>query len=267
MNASAEEKIQQLKSGGASKLHILSDFDRTLTYPTLDGKKVPSLISLLRDNNFLTPDYPEKAHRLFNTYHAIEMDPTVLPEEKKEKMKEWWTKHFELLIASGLTKQDIQQAMSSRKARLRFGCDEFFNLLDKHQIPLIIMSSSGLGVDSIQMFLEAEKEMRKNISIISNQYVWDANGKATAVKEPIIHGMNKDETIVKDLPEIYARVENRTNVLLLGDNPSDLGMITGFPYTGLLTVGFSSEPNHFDLLLDVESSLNPIIKILKDVIQ
>jgi len=84
--------------------------------------------------------------------------------------------------------------MQSRHAQLRDGAHEFFMLLEQNDIPLIIMSSSGLGIDSIAMFLEAEHEQHDNVHIISNHYTWDENGKATAVQEPIIHGMNKDET-------------------------------------------------------------------------
>jgi len=44
------EKLENLKKSiskdGAKKLHILSDFDRTLTTAFVDGKSIPSLISI-----------------------------------------------------------------------------------------------------------------------------------------------------------------------------------------------------------------------------
>jgi len=59
------------------------------------------------------------------------------------------------------------------------------------------------------MFLDKNKRMYENIYVISNEYKWDKNGKAVEIKKPIIHCMNKDETMIKDFPEIYKRVENR----------------------------------------------------------
>lgn len=265
----SDDIIKQLIQNGADKLHILSDFDRTLTNPVVNGQEIPSLISVLRDHGYLTPEYAKKAHALFDQYHSIEIDPTINRQKKKSAMREWWTRHFALLIASGLTQKDIRDAMIARHAQLRDGAHEFFSFLKTHNIPIVIMSSSGLGISSIQLFLEAENEMHENVFIVSNQYEWDKNGKAVAVKEPIIHGMNKDETLLSNFPEIYARIKNRANVVLLGDNESDLGMIAGFPYRQLLTIGFLDTPSKtaptFDMMLDPSSSLEPVTALLKKI--
>jgi len=34
----------QIKKSGLGKLHVLSDFDRTLIYGTINGRKTPSII-------------------------------------------------------------------------------------------------------------------------------------------------------------------------------------------------------------------------------
>jgi cytosolic 5'-nucleotidase 3 len=99
-----EELKERFKKDGAGKLHILADFDKTLTKAFVNEKKIPSLISVLRDENYLTPDYPAKANALYEKYHAIEINPNIPKQEKKEKMEEWWRLHFKLLIESGLKK-------------------------------------------------------------------------------------------------------------------------------------------------------------------
>ena len=71
-----------------------------------------------------------------------------------------------------------------------------------------------------------------------NKLKWDENGKAVSVYEPIIHSLNKDETVVSDFPEIFALVKDRDNGLLLGDNIGDLGMAQGFNFVNLLKIGF-----------------------------
>jgi hypothetical protein len=56
--------------------------------------------------------------------------------------------------------------------------------------------------------------MYSNISLIGNDFVWDKNDVAIDFKKPIIHSMNKDETVLKDFP-IFEKIKDRKNVILL----------------------------------------------------
>ena len=127
--------LAAFKRGGAAKIHVLADFDRTLTKAFINGKKVPSLIGVLRRENFLTLDYPAKSFALFNKYHPIENSPRVSLKEKKRAMLKWWILHFKLLIKSGLKKQDIARAVKSKNIKLRTGSKKFFKLLKKIKFP------------------------------------------------------------------------------------------------------------------------------------
>ena len=89
-------------------------------------------------------------------------------------------------------------------------------MLKNNNIPLLILSASGIGYESIYYCLEHENMLYDNISIISNAFDRDKEGKAIAAKQPIIHSCNKDETIVHKLP-IYEKIKDRKNILLLGD--------------------------------------------------
>lgn len=270
------EKVKKsISDGGAEKLHILADFDRTLTTAFVGGKSVPSLISILRDGSYLTPDYAEKANALYDKYHPIEINPGIPLEEKKKAMEEWWKIHFDLLIKSGLNKRDIKNVVESGKIKFREGFREFVDFLEKYKIPLIIMSSSGLGGDSISMCLEKEGKLYDNIHIISNSYQWDENGKAVGIKEPIIHVMNKDETAIQNLP-VFEVIRERKNVLLLGDNIGDVGMIQGFDYENLIKIGFLNEAVEenleqykkvYDVLILNDSPMNYLNKLLKEIIK
>jgi len=273
------EKLEKLKESiskdGAEKLHVLSDFDRTLTRAFVGGKSIPSLISILRDGNYLTPDYAQKAHELYNKYHPIEFDPAFSLEEKKKAMHEWWTTHFNLLIKSGLDKNDLKRIVESRKIKFREGFTEFIDFLQKHNIPLVIMSSSGLGIEPISMCFKREGKFHDNIHIISNSYEWDESGNAVAVKEPIIHGMNKDETAIRNFPA-FKSIKDRKNVLLLGDTLEDVGMVCGFDYHNLIKVGFLNEnieknlehyKKNYDVILLNDSSMDYISELLREIIE
>jgi 5'-nucleotidase len=227
----------KIMSEGWQSLHVLADFDRTLTYGAVNGVKTPSIISILRDGNHLTADYAEQAHALFNKYHPIEVDINISISEKKLAMQEWWEAHNKLLIESGLSKSDLEEVVTSDQIKFREGVVELLEFLRDQDIPLIIFSASGCG-DVIEMFFESKSVNFKNISYLTNKFNWDESGRAISSVQPIIHSMNKDETLLESIPEIYQLIKDRKNVLLLGDSIGDLGMVTGFDYECLLTIGF-----------------------------
>jgi cytosolic 5'-nucleotidase 3 len=269
-----EELKKRFKEDGVGKLHVLADFDRTLTKAFANGKKIPSLMSVLRDENYLTPDYPAKANALYEKYHAIEINLNIPQQEKKEKMEEWWRLHFKLLIESGLKKEDLEKAMKSANLALRDGCVELLDFLKEKDIPLVILSSAGLGIESIELFLKNRGLLYPNIYIISNYFEWDKNGKAVSVKEPIIHGMNKSEITIKNFPNIFNEIKDKTNIILLGDSLSDIEMAEGFEYKNLLKIGFLNEDfdqnlvhyqKAFDVVLTHDSSVQFVLDLLKEL--
>ncbi|MBD3244589.1 MAG: hypothetical protein GF335_01200 [Candidatus Moranbacteria bacterium] len=231
------EITQKIKQDGVKNLHFLSDFDRTLTYGTLIGKKTSSIISILRDNHYLTANYSQKAQALFDKFYKWEIDPDLSISQKKQIMQKWWRSHFELLIQSGLHKADLESIVEKGNLVLRKGVREFLKKLNKLNIPIIIFSSSGAG-EAIEIFFEKNKINFQNVYFVINRFRWNKSGKAKEVVEPIIHSFNKDETLLKDFKPIFEAVKDRKNVILMGDNLGDLGMVEGFDYNNLFTIGF-----------------------------
>ena len=270
------EKIKRsISKAGVKKLHVIADFDKTLTRAFVNGEKRPSLISILRDGEYLTPDYAAKAHALYDKYYPIEADPKISLLEKKKAMRTWWQTHFALLIKLGLNKKDLEKVVVSEKIEFREDALDFFDTLHSHKIPLIILSATGLGKETISLFFKKRGKMYDNIYIISNSFEWDEKGNMIGVKQPIVHSMNKDETVVKDFPEAFKMVEDRKNVLLLGDILGDIAMIDGFDYDNLIKIGFLNEnidqdlkyfKNDYDIVLLNDSSMKPINNLLKEII-
>jgi HAD superfamily hydrolase (TIGR01544 family) len=270
------KKLEKIRKNfirdGAKKLHILSDFDRTLTKAFINGKIVSSLMTSLSDK-YLTPVYRQKYRKFFNQYFPIEINQTIKLADKKKAMAQWWQKIFALLIEGKLNKKDLKKFITSQNIKLRNGFDKFANLLKKQSIPLIIMSSSGLGEKAILMYLKREKRLSSNIHIIANKFEWDKNGYAVAVKEPIIHVANKDETILKNFP-VLNLIKKRKNVILLGDVIEDTGMIKGFTYDNLIKIGFFSDKNkknlkiyksYYDVIVLNDGGLEYVNKLLREI--
>lgn len=270
-NQESFEKAKEIIiKAGAKKLHVIADFDRTLTKAFHKGEKASSIISHLRSGKYLTGDYAPRAHALFDEFHPIEIDSKISFEEKKAKMQEWWEKHFELLIEVGLDKDTIKQAnrdMIKENALIfRDGVEDFLGFLKKRKIPLIIMSAS-VG-DLIMEFMNQKGVYYDNVQAISNLLEWDKTGKATGIKD-IIHVFNKTEVEVG-----FSEVKGRTNVLLLGDSIGDVGMIEGFPYKNLIKIGFLNEnveqnmdlfKQNYDVVLLGDGNFSFINDLIKEI--
>jgi cytosolic 5'-nucleotidase 3 len=230
--------IPEFLTSSPESLQVLTDFDGTLTKELKDGVPAQSIISVLRNKaGYLDEDYQKKAHELYEKYHATELDKSLSPEEIKAKMFEWWTQHFDLLIQKGLNRKDIEQVASSGIIELREGAKEFLHQMNKQNIPVVIMSASGLG-DAIPLFMQSKILDLPNILYAVNRMVFDSLGKAIDYEKPVIHSHNKDETLLSNFPEIYKKIAHRTNVLLLGNSVGDSNMADGFTHEALLKIAF-----------------------------
>lgn len=266
---------QQWQQDGCESFHILADFDRTLTTAFVNNQKSSTIIAQLRNGNYLDPSYNQAAHALFDFYAPIEKDPKISKEEKYQAMKEWWKKHFDLLVEKGLTKKLMEEIVSEKAICLRDGAKELFKFLKDRNIPLVIMSAAPEYM--IVQYLKQENILFDNVHIIANKMLFDANGNFTGIEEPVVHSLNKSEIILHDFP-IFPQIETRTNVLLLGDQVDDTGMITGFPYKTLLKIGFLNEKEdgseyvthkkqfkeNFDITLTGDPDLGYINNLLKE---
>lgn len=266
---------ESISKDGPKKLHVLTDFDRTLTKAFVNGESVPSLISILRDGNYLSSDYAKKANALYDKYHPIEIDSEISLEDKKKAMREWWITHFDLLIKSGLNKKDLGKVAESSNIQFRRGATDFIDFLHERDIPLVIISSSGLGGDVIAMYFAKHDKLYGNIYIVSNSYEWDENGKAIGVKEPIIHTMNKEEAEIKNLP-FFDAIKSRQNVILLGDSLGDVGMAKGLNCDNLIKVGFLNEnaeenleqyKKNYDIVILNDAPMNGVNALLKELVK
>lgn len=77
-----------------------------MTTAFVNGKKKPAIISILREENYLSPEYRKVAHALADHYHPIELDPKIPMLEKKQKMHDICRQDKVMLLSFDLTKKD-----------------------------------------------------------------------------------------------------------------------------------------------------------------
>lgn len=230
--------LQALFADGVEKVQILADFDGTLTKEYVDGQKTPSLISILRNEpGYLSSEYQAAAHQLSEHYKPLEHDTNIDLGARKEKMTEWWTKHKQLLIDSGIRLEHLQRLAQSEFIQWREGAVDFLALMKKLNIPVVILSASGIG-EVIPLYCKAQNVDSPNMHYIVNQFIWNEQGRAIGFHQPIIHSLNKDETAVKSNDEVFQAIKDRPNILLLGNSLGDLGMSNGYDIKNISTIGF-----------------------------
>jgi len=234
-SSSAQQKILEIKTGGINQLHVVTDFDGTLTQEyNKDGLKQPSAIALIRQPGILSDTYSKKAHGLFDYYHPFEIDPNLSLQEKKSIMYQWWDEHQKLIVESGLTQEIIDRVSQKSNKTFRDNVDKFFEILNSHSIPVLIFSA-GVG-NIIDKLLEYNNLVYPNIYVVSNYYTFNSDGNIIAPMQ-IIHTFNKDETALEN-HAFSKQIVDKPNIILIGNSLGDVEMARVKENSAVLKIGF-----------------------------
>jgi cytosolic 5'-nucleotidase 3 len=175
----------------------------------------------------------------------------------------------------GLTKDDLESIVKSNRIQFRDGYRFLFEFLQQYDIPCTIITSNGLGGDIIKMVFSRDGVDCEKINVLSNNIVWDENGKFLDILKPIIHVLNKDEVIIED-EKIKLQIKDKKNVILIGDGEGDLSMTSHIEFEDIIRVGFLNEKEEesmetfkkvFDIVVINDGSLevvNEILKVIKE---
>ncbi|EIE76560.1 pyrimidine 5'-nucleotidase (UMPH-1) [Rhizopus delemar RA 99-880] len=154
------------------------------------------------------------------------------------------------------------------KLELRSHVDQVLRLCQARSIPFLVFSA-GIG-DIIEVILREVDLFFDNMHIVSNMMVFDEQEICVDFKEPLIHVFNKSEFQLETSP-YHALIENRRNVILMGDSLGDLQMSQGVDHDICLTVGFLNhdistlEPKYleaFDIVIVGDANMKPVIDLL-----
>jgi HAD superfamily hydrolase (TIGR01544 family) len=238
-NITLDEKISFFKDN-KNQFHVVADFDGTLTqYFDHNGKSRPSIISLLYNEWILDDDYSKQAQALFDHYVQIEHNTTLSLEVRQQAMEDRRTEHKELLMKKWLNYHHLEQITKMDRIVMRSGTDLLLKKLYEQNIPLIIFSASGVGVDSIGLLLKHRWLDFANISIVSNKLYRDEYGTMIGYSKPVIHSLNKTESVIRDNAEyknIQDQVKDRIHAIVIGDGLHDAEMVDKKSWRTILSI-------------------------------
>jgi cytosolic 5'-nucleotidase 3 len=272
-----KRKFEKLKKefikDGLNKIHVISDFDRSLTQAFVNKKYIPSISAIIREENILGKKYSNEAFELLEYYHKIEIDTRIPLNEKIKFMEDWWEKSMDLFIKYDLNKNKIQKIINSKKIKLRNKTKDIILFLNQNKVPLIILSASGIGYDSISFYLKNKKLFSENIFVISNKLIWNKNGKTIDCEKPLIHAFNKNKFSVKNY-DFYYKIKDRKNVILIGDSLGDVNMNEKFKHQNIIKIGFlnfnvekdlKEYKKVYDVVIINDSSMEFVYRLLKEI--
>ncbi len=266
-----EQKLNNIKSGGRDNLHVICDFDKTLTKAIVKGQRTHTSIAQIREGGYLSEDYVKKSFALYDKYHPFEVNNKLSDEEKDKKMMQWWSSHLKLLVEEGMNRGVVEDIIKKKRILLRKGAEDFFKELYKKNIPLLIFSA-GVG-DIIKGYLESEGLLYNNMHIISNFFNYDKKGIVRGYKSKIIHSFNKDEFAIKGI-KYFDMIKERKNTILIGDSLGDIDMAKGLDHEVILKIGFLNKDikknkniyeRNYDALILNDGPMDFVVSMIKDI--
>ena len=235
------QKVAVFRREGVAQMHVVSDWDRTLTRArTPDGRDVTSYLAIVY-GNYLGPAYRAEMDALYASYRGVEVSVDVPADEKEREMQAWWRSAFELLVRFGFCREMVEDLVARDLLMLREGAETFFSRLAERGIPLLVLSA-GIQ-DVIVGFSRTRSLLTPNVYVIANALIFDAEGRMTGYREPVVHSLNKTVARVRGMG--YAgEVTGRRNVMLLGDTLEDAQMDRGLDHDCVIRVGFLNAAVH-----------------------
>lgn len=246
-----KEKFDKIKD---NNFYVLSDYDQTLT-SGVSSWELPAHIKNAPEG--LKEDC--KAIGIKFLEWLKEYGKTGDPELRK-KITGWWDEEMSLFVKYKVKLDDIEDAiLNDGLVCLRKDTKGFLESLNKRNVPVVVLSAGF--VDVIEATLMRENCNFNNIEVFANKLRVDDDNHLLGVKGEMIHWLNKSESNLDE--HILEKIKDRQNVILLGDQKSDIDMLPEEKREGAIKIGFKSERviiptekylDNFDIACDSDTS-------------
>lgn len=271
--AKVEQLLNTIIGGGFSRLQLVVDFDFTLTRVHMGGQRCCCSWGIMDNSPEMPEYYRDEANRLLAKYYPIEVDPKMTEKEKIPYMVEWYQQIHDLLVKCSIRQASIEGMVSASSARLRDGSEEMLQKLHRAMVPVLVLSA-GMG-DILEQVLRHFKVYTDNVKVVSNFFNYNEQGIMVGFKGNLIHMFNKNEDAIHS-SDYFEKLQNRTNVILMGDSLGDIKMALGVPQpSNVLKIGFLNDKieerlpafmDNFDIVLLDDQTMdvaNSIVDLLK----
>jgi 5'-nucleotidase len=206
-------KLAAFAAAGPQNLHVVSDFDLTLTAGKERGQNLGTWDVM---DELMPPEGIARHAAIYNSFRPIELLGQLTDTVAAEK----WSETLDLIVGYHMDINTVESAFLS-VAKLREGGKELFDICEQSGIPTVVLSS---GIRNVIEQMAMHYGIHPT-HILSNDLVVDDAGTVQAWRrDTLIHMLNKKEMGHSELSKLRT---TRPNVLLMGDVPDDAKMVAG----------------------------------------
>jgi 5'-nucleotidase len=255
------KKIEKIIKDGKNKLHLLVDFDRTLTIGRdKTGKDIASWEILA---SHLPPKGLAKQHKLYEKYRPLELSGKMTHEEAIN----WASQVLNIVVENEISLMEIETDFQ-QKTDIRPHAKKLLIFSKKLGIPTVILSA---GIKEI-IDLWAKTYQVSPALVLATKLITDRNGKIIDWDKNIVHVKNKREHGHEELTKIK---KQRPNIILIGDAIEDADMAEGDENVLRIRIFNPREDEKanlkeftkatfekYDLMIE-NGTLEPVLKILE----
>ncbi|KAI7886100.1 HAD-superfamily hydrolase, partial [Lichtheimia hyalospora FSU 10163] len=269
------QKLGKILQDGTTNLHFISDFDMTMSSYWVRNQvtdaleRNPSCHGVPARYSKMTDEFRKASDKLVKTYYPIEINQKMTVEERLPYMIEWWQKAHNLMIEQKLTRDDLRGMAKEAHIVLRPRVETVLSMCHNINVPFLVFSA-GIG-NVIDEVLKEKNLLYPNMHIVSNMMQFNEQDVCDSFADPLIHVFNKSEFQLETTP-YYNSIEQRSNVILMGDSLGDLKMSKGVKHDLCLNIGFcnhdwdSTEELYteaFDIVIMRDANFAPVVDILE----
>ena len=207
-------KLNKIAAIGIDSLHLVSDFDLTLTAGKQPGQNLGTWDVM---DELMPAEGVQRHMEIYQSFRPIELRGQLTSEIASEK----WAETLDLITSYRMSIDDVEGAFLS-VATLRDGAKELFDACQEGRVPTVILSS---GIRNVIQLMAEHYKLRPDY-ILSNDLNVDEKTRRVVgwYRDTLIHMLNKNERGHNELSALRA---TRPNVILIGDVPDDTKMVLG----------------------------------------
>jgi len=250
------KKLCSFINSGKNKIHLLLDFDRTLTKGRDRSGKDLTVWGVLKA--LLPPGAQLEYDQLYEKYRVLEIENRL----STVAAIQWWKSILNLYKENKIKLSEIKKA--ANQIQIRPYSKKLFEICKKKNIPIIIISA---GIKNVIELFDKKAKINPTL-LLSTELTFSSKGYVNGWKKSsLIHVLNKKE---KGHHEIKNIKFSRPNTILLGDSLDDVSMVNGENNLKIAVYDPRKDSKNeklkefiekFDLIIKGET-LYPVIKIL-----
>lgn len=208
------KKFDRFALAGLAKIHLVIDFDRTLTIGRNKSNEDITTWQALKEH--LPHTAFNRYYELFNKYRPLEIEGKL----NIQGAETWWKEVLSLFAERRINLVEVEKDFLI-KVSIRPQAKELFDFCKKQNIPTVILSA---GIKDV-IDLWAKTYLVNPTLVLSTKLNINSKGDIVGWEEnSLIHTLNKEEKGHAELKKVR---QKRPYVILVGDSIEDAGMVKG----------------------------------------